>query len=78
MMKNPKTTIVGWLAIIGAITTISSKIINGQVLDANDLAAAATALTGIGLIFAADSAKVEEKIEAKVEEEIKKEVQGKK
>lgn len=52
-MKSWKTTVMGVLAILGAIISAATGLINGTVIDWTAVMAAI--LAGIGLIFAKDS-----------------------
>lgn len=50
-MSNPKTTIAGYLLLAGAIITAVAQFLSGH---SPDVASVLTALTGVGLIAAAD------------------------
>ncbi len=50
-MINPKTTILGYLAIIGAVVSIAQKLLTGNAPSAEDIGGL---VAGIGLIAARD------------------------
>ena len=50
-MKNKRTTIAGYLLLVGAVATAAAQIMSGGT---PDVAAVLTALTGIGFIVSAD------------------------
>lgn len=52
-MKNPKTTIAGYLVLLASIATVAAHVLTGGITSA-DLAAIPAALTGIGLIGSSD------------------------
>jgi len=55
-MRNPKTTIAGYLALAIAILTTAQHVLTGGfgALGAQDLPAIMAALAGVGLIAASD------------------------
>lgn len=53
-MRNPKTTLAGALTLLGALAYAVAKFLNGET---PDLAAVLAAITGLGLIGAADGGK---------------------
>lgn len=53
-LKNPKTTIAGYLVLLGSISTIAAHVMIGQGLSVQDLTALVTALAGVGLVLSSD------------------------
>lgn len=53
-MKNPKTTIAGYLVLLGSLSTVGAHLMTGQGLSVQDLMAVVTALAGVGLVLSSD------------------------
>jgi hypothetical protein len=53
-MKNPKTTIAGYLILLASVATVAAHLLTGAGLGQGDIAAVVGAISGIGLIGAAD------------------------
>lgn len=53
-MKNPKTTIAGYLVVLAAVATVAAHLLSGAGLGQSDIAALVAAVTGLGLIGASD------------------------
>lgn len=51
-MRNPKTTLIGYIALAGAVLSAVAQLMNGDLPNLSDLLAA---LTGAGLVLAADA-----------------------
>lgn len=53
-MKNPKTTIAGYLMVLAAVATVVAHVLSGSGLGQTDIAAVVAAIGGLGLINASD------------------------
>jgi hypothetical protein len=53
-MKNPKTTVAGYLILLASVATVAAHLLSGSGLGQTDIAAVVTAITGLGLIGASD------------------------
>lgn len=53
-MRNPKTTIVGYLALVSAVCTLLIHSLSGAGLNLDDLLVLSQALAGVGLIAGRD------------------------
>ena len=56
-MNNPKTTILGWLVLIGAVINSAVGILDSDPTTNLDIAEIIAALAGLGLIAAKDNNK---------------------
>lgn len=52
-MLNPKTTVAGYLVLLGSVLTVAAHVLSGNV-SAADFGGIITALMGIGLINSKD------------------------
>ena len=53
-MKNPKTTIAGYLVLLAAVATVAAHVLSGAGLGTADIGAVVAAVSGLGLINASD------------------------
>lgn len=53
-MKNPKTTIAGYLILLASVVTVAAHVLTGAGLSQADLGAVVAAISGLGLIGASD------------------------
>ena len=53
--RNTNTTVLGVLAIVGALLPIAVKLLGGEGVTAADFGVLATVLTGFGLVKAKDA-----------------------
>ena len=53
-MKNPKTTIAGYLVLAASIVTVVAHFLTAGSLNQTDMAAVIAAIAGLGLIGASD------------------------
>lgn len=53
-MKNPKTTVAGYLILLAAVATVAAHLLTGAGLGQTDIGAVVAAVTGLGLIGASD------------------------
>lgn len=56
-MKNPKTTIVGWVILGSSLLAIVLRVVSTGELSAHDMDTVFTAAAGVGLIAAKDGGK---------------------
>ncbi len=53
-MKNPRTTILGWLVLLTAVASAAVAVLDGNPATEPDLEAILAGLAGLGLITAKD------------------------
>lgn len=53
-MKNPKTTIAGYLILLASVATVAAHLLSGAGLGQADIGAVVAAVSGLGLIGASD------------------------
>lgn len=53
-MKNPKTTIAGYLILAASLATVAAHLLSGAGFGASDIGAVVTAVGGLGLVGASD------------------------
>lgn len=53
-MKNPKTTIAGYLVLLAAVATVAAHVLSGSGIGSADIGAVVAAISGIGLINSGD------------------------
>jgi hypothetical protein len=53
-MKNPKTTIAGYLLLLASVATVAAHLLGGSGLGQADIAAVIGAIGGLGLVGASD------------------------